>query len=50
MPTYQVVSALVLTALSSVAGAWLASAIYSRALVITGRRVRSREILGRSKH
>lgn len=47
VPTYQLVIALVLTAMTAVACVWLASAIYRRALVITGHRVRLRELRGR---
>lgn len=47
VPTYQLLIALVLTVLTAVGGVWLASAIYRRALVITGHRVKFRELLGR---
>lgn len=47
VPGYQLVLALGLTALAALGCVWLASAIYRRALVITGHRVKFRELLGR---
>lgn len=45
VPVYQLVAAIVLTALTSALLATAAAAIYSRALLITGRRARWREVL-----
>lgn len=45
VPVYQLVAAMVLTALTAVVLVRLAAGIYSRALVITGRRARWREVL-----
>jgi ABC-2 type transport system permease protein len=45
VPVYQLVLSMVLTAGAAVALLALASAIYRRALVITGRRVRFGELL-----
>lgn len=45
VPVYQLVAAMVLTALTAVVLVRLAAAIYSRALLITGRRARWREVL-----
>jgi ABC-2 type transport system permease protein len=45
VPVYQLVAAMLLTALTAVVLVRLAAAIYSRALVITGRRARWREVL-----
>jgi ABC-2 type transport system permease protein len=49
VPAYQLVLALASTALGAVGCVALASAIYRRALVITGHRVRFRELLGRKE-
>lgn len=46
VPVYQLVLAMGLTGATAVAAAWLASMIYRRALVITGHRVRLRELMG----
>lgn len=45
VPVYQLVAAIVLTTLTSALLATAAAAIYSRALLITGRRARWREVL-----
>lgn len=45
VPVYQLVTAMVLTALTAVVLVRVAAAIYSRALLITGRRARWREVL-----
>ncbi|MEW1953034.1 ABC transporter permease [Terrabacter sp. NPDC080008] len=47
VPTYQLLLALVLTAVAGLGCIWLASTVYRRALVITGHRVRPRELLRR---
>ena len=47
VPGYQLALALALTALAALGCVWLASAIYRRALVITGHRVTFRELVGR---
>lgn len=49
VPGYQLGLALALTALAALGCVWLASAIYRRALVITGHRVKFHELLGRGK-
>lgn len=46
VPVYQLVVAMALTAVTAVALLWLASTVYRRALLITGHRVRFREVLG----
>ncbi|EWT01047.1 hypothetical protein N865_11925 [Intrasporangium oryzae NRRL B-24470] len=46
VPAYQLVIAMVLTAATSVLLVWLASSIYRRALVITGHRVKVKELIG----
>lgn len=46
VPVWQLVLAMGLTAGAALVIVWLASAIYRRALVITGHRVRLRELLG----
>jgi ABC-2 type transport system permease protein len=45
VPVYQLLLAMALTAATSVLLVWLASAIYRRALLITGRRVKVTEII-----
>ncbi|HEU4946635.1 MAG TPA: ABC transporter permease [Kribbella sp.] len=47
VPTYQLVVAMALTAATAIALVSLASTVYRRALLITGRRVRLREVIGR---
>ncbi len=47
VPVYQLTLAMLLTAAAAVLMVLFASAIYRRALVITGRRVRLREVIGR---
>ena len=47
VPVYQLVVAMALTAVTAVALLALASTIYRRALLITGHRVRFRELVGR---
>jgi ABC-2 type transport system permease protein len=47
VPGYQLALALALTALAALGCVWLASGIYRRALVITGHRVKFRELLSR---
>ena len=47
-PTYQLILAMVLTAGTAVLFAAIASAVYQRALLITGHRVKLRELTGRS--
>jgi ABC-2 type transport system permease protein len=46
IPIYQLVLAMALTAATAVLLVWVASSIYRRALPITGRRVRLREVIG----
>lgn len=46
VPVYQLLLAMALTAVSAVLMVWLASSIYRRALLITGRRVKLREVVG----
>lgn len=46
VPTYQLMLAVALTASTAVLFAVVASSIYGRALLITGRRVRLREVIG----
>jgi ABC-2 type transport system permease protein len=46
VPAAQLLLAMVLTAATAVLLVWLASSIYRRALLITGRRVRLREVVG----
>lgn len=48
VPVYQLVLAMVLTAVTALLLVRLASAAYSRALLITGRRAKVREVLGRA--
>lgn len=45
VPVYQLLLAMALTVATSVLLVWMASAIYRRALVITGRRVKVRELI-----
>jgi ABC-2 type transport system permease protein len=45
VPLYQLLLAMALTAATAVLLVWVASSIYSRALLITGRRVRLREVI-----
>jgi ABC-2 type transport system permease protein len=45
VPIYQLLLAMTLTAGTAILLAWLASSIYRRALLITGRRVRLREVV-----
>jgi len=47
VPAYQLVLAMALTAAASVLLIWVASSIYRRALLITGHRVRLRELITR---
>jgi ABC-2 type transport system permease protein len=47
VPVYQLLLALGLTALTGLGCVWLASTVYRRALVITGHRVRLRELFRR---
>lgn len=47
VPVYQLFLAMTLTAGTAVALVPLAGSIYRRALLITGRRVRLREMIGR---
>lgn len=49
VPVYQLVLSLTLTALACLGCIWLASTIYRRALVITGRRVHVGELFRRGK-
>jgi len=49
VPVYQLVLSLLLTALACLGCIWLASTIYRRALVITGRRVHVAELFRRPK-
>jgi len=46
VPIYQLVLAMALTAASAVLLVWVASSVYRRALLITGRRVKLREMIG----
>ena len=46
VPVYQLLLAMILTAAAAVLMVALASSIYRRALVITGRRVKLREVIG----
>ena len=46
VPVWQLVLAMALTAATAVLLVWVASAIYRRALLITGRRVKLREVVG----
>ena len=46
VPVWQLILAMVLTAAAAVLLVAVASAIYRRALLITGRRVKLREVLG----
>jgi ABC-2 type transport system permease protein len=46
VPVYQLVTAMALTAATSVLLVGIASSIYRRALIITGRRVKLRELIG----
>ena len=46
VPVWQLVLAMALTAATSVLLVWVAASIYRRALVITGRRVKLRELMG----
>jgi ABC-2 type transport system permease protein len=46
VPVYQLVLAMALTAATAVLLVSIASSIYRRALLITGRRVRLREMIG----
>lgn len=45
VPVYQLLLAMALTVATSVLLVWMASAIYRRALIITGRRVKVRELI-----
>jgi ABC-2 type transport system permease protein len=47
VPTYQLLLAMALTAGTAVAFVSLASAVYRRALLITGRRLRFRDVIGK---
>jgi len=47
VPVWQLVLAMALTAATSVLLVWVAASIYRRALVITGRRVKLLEVIGR---
>lgn len=47
VPVWQLVLSMVLTAATAVAFVWVTSSVYRRALVITGRRVRIRELVRR---
>ena len=47
VPTYQLLLAMALTAGTAVAFVSLASAVYRRALLMTGRRLRFRDVIGR---
>jgi ABC-2 type transport system permease protein len=47
VPVWQLVLAMALTAATSVLLVWVASSIYRRALLITGRRVKLLEVIGR---
>jgi ABC-2 type transport system permease protein len=46
VPIYQLVLAMALTATTAVLLVWVASSVYRRALLITGRRVKLREMIG----
>ena len=46
VPVYQLVLAMALTAATAVLLVWVASSVYRRALLITGRRVKLREMIG----